>query len=41
MAWGYGFITILYGLVDEFHQSFVPGRSPDLLDALADAAGAF
>ena len=32
-------IAALYGLSDEWHQSFVPGRSADLLDLLADAAG--
>lgn len=31
---------ILYGLSDEFHQSFVPGRTPDAMDLVADAAGA-
>ncbi len=30
----------LYAVSDEFHQSFVPTRSPDALDLLADAAGA-
>jgi VanZ family protein len=29
----------LYGVLDELHQSFVPGRQPDLLDALADVGG--
>jgi VanZ family protein len=29
-----------YGLTDEFHQVFVPGRSADLRDAAADAMGA-
>ena len=33
---GLGF---LYALSDEYHQSFVPGRTPDPLDWLADAAG--
>ena len=33
------FITVLYGLTDEFHQYFVPSRSVDPLDALADACG--
>ena len=33
-------LTALYGAVDEFHQSFVPGRSSDVLDALADLVGA-
>lgn len=28
------------GALDEIHQSFVPGRSPDVLDGVADAVGA-
>ncbi len=28
-----------YGISDEIHQSFVPGRSPEMLDVLADAVG--
>jgi len=32
--------AVLYGISDEFHQAFVPMRSPDALDLLADAAGA-
>ena len=31
---------ILYGVSDEFHQSFVPGRTPDVRDLVADGAGA-
>ena len=33
-------LTVLYGVADEFHQSFVPGRTPDLMDVVADAVGA-
>jgi len=29
-----------YGAIDEIHQFFVPGRSCETLDLLADAAGA-
>lgn len=29
-----------YGITDEFHQSFVPGRVPDPVDWLVDTAGA-
>jgi VanZ family protein len=32
--------TIAFGMSDEFHQRFTPGRSPDLLDVLADTIGA-
>ena len=31
---------VAYGLFDEWYQQFTPGRSSDLLDALADAIGA-
>ena len=38
-------LAALYGVSDEIHQSFVPGRSADVWDVLADtlggAAGAF
>lgn len=30
-----------YGVTDEIHQMFVPGRTPSVTDALANAAGAF
>ena len=33
-------ITVLYGISDEFHQSFVPGRTPEMKDVLSDAIGA-
>lgn len=32
--------TSLYGAMDELHQAFVPSRSADIVDVLADAAGA-
>lgn len=32
---------LVYGITDEFHQSFVPGRTPSVLDLLADCIGAF
>ncbi len=37
--WAVVSVGMVYGLVDEWHQSFVPGRSPSLGDALADLAG--
>jgi VanZ family protein len=33
-------ITIGYGATDEWHQSFVPGRSTELADLVADSLGA-
>jgi VanZ family protein len=43
-SWRYGaawLLAVLYALVDEFHQSFVPGRHPSLIDAfLFDGGGA-
>lgn len=33
-------IATLYGVLDEIHQHFVPGRQPDILDVLTDLAGA-
>ena len=32
-------ISSLYGVSDEYHQLFVPGRTFDVLDILADAIG--
>lgn len=29
-----------YGVTDEWHQWFVPGRTPDLRDIVADGSGA-
>jgi len=31
--------TILYGIIDEIHQIYVPGRTADVFDALADTVG--
>lgn len=36
-AWA---IAVAYGASDEYHQSFVPGRTQDVLDLRADAIGA-
>lgn len=33
-------ITVLYGISDEFHQSFIPTREAGVRDVLADTAGA-
>jgi len=37
--WAAG-LTVLFGMTDEIHQAFVPGRSSDILDVVADAVGA-
>lgn len=34
------FIATAWGLGDELHQAFVPGRSAEVLDLVADALGA-
>ena len=33
------FFIVFYGITDEFHQSFVAGRSSDLADWMADTVG--
>ncbi|MBI5190177.1 MAG: VanZ family protein [Nitrospirae bacterium] len=33
-------VSAAYAASDEFHQSFVPGRTPSALDVLLDSAGA-
>lgn len=44
VTWARGVLAIvlatLYGLSDEFHQLFVPGRSSDRYDVVADCLGA-
>ena len=37
-AWG---IAALYGISDELHQSYVPGREADVFDWMADAVGSW
>lgn len=34
-------ITILYAISDEFHQTFIPGRSGEVRDVIIDSAGSF
>lgn len=33
-------ISVVYGATDEWHQRFVPGRTADIRDLLADTIGA-
>lgn len=33
-------IAVLYAASDEYHQSFVPGRGPSVMDVFIDSAGA-
>ena len=33
-------LTVLYGVSDEYHQSFVDGRFAEMRDVMADAIGA-
>lgn len=39
-AWTVVLATLAWGVLDEWHQSFVPGRETEALDVAADAAGA-
>ena len=34
------FFCLFYGITDELHQSFIPGRAPSIVDIVADCAGA-
>jgi hypothetical protein len=38
-AWASAVIVSLYGITDEWHQSFTPGRSVELADWIADTSG--
>jgi len=38
--WSAVVLATLYGVSDEVHQSFVPGRTADVADVVADAIGA-
>jgi VanZ family protein len=33
-------LSFLYGVSDELHQTFVPNRTPDVMDVVADTFGA-
>jgi len=33
-------LSLVYGISDELHQMFTPGRSPDIRDVIADTIGA-
>lgn len=33
-------LSLAYGISDEIHQHFTPGRTPDALDVVADTIGA-
>ena len=34
-------IASIYGALDEFHQRFIPGRSPEIFDIFSDIIGSF
>lgn len=38
-AWLFLALGALYGVSDEWHQAFVPGRTPSAADVAADALG--
>lgn len=31
--------AVVYGVLDEIHQAFIPGREPELFDLIADVIG--
>jgi VanZ family protein len=40
-AWLPALLSVAYACTDEFHQSFVPGRSAQFSDVLVDSSGIF
>lgn len=34
-------IAFVYGILDEFHQCFIPGRYPEIFDIFSDIIGSF
>lgn len=36
-----GLVAAAYGVTDEYHQSFTPGRMVEVADAIADGVGGF
>ena len=38
-VWGIVVLVTLYGILDELHQQFVPGRTVDIYDVIANMAG--
>jgi VanZ family protein len=39
-GWQAWLVAVIYGVTDEWHQHFIHGRTPDVHDWVADAAGA-
>jgi VanZ family protein len=39
LVMGVGLVTFLFGISDEYHQSFVVGRSSSIIDLIVDSAG--
>jgi VanZ family protein len=35
------FLSVMYAFLDEWHQSFIPGRSAELRDVFIDSIGSF
>ena len=41
VMWTAAVAALLYGISDEIHQGFVPGREPSVYDVIADGVGSF